>query len=626
MSFIGPGADLPTIYLPSEAAGIEVLAAHELQGLLQRMTGETLSLVSGERPRVPYIFLGTRDAFESYQDSSDGERPGELKSSEGFWMRMKEGRLDLVGGGPEGVLSAAYQFLECCGARWFEPGPQGALIPRCSQLDLSDAEQQSDPLFERRGLVNADSADAIDWMAKNRLNYLILEHGRFEESPSLFEQETAKRGIRLEILSHDLRRWVRPGDGVLDDPECRAQESDGRAGDGPTGPPRLCSSNEKVRKAVAEGLASFLEARPQVSGITLDLRHALRSCECRDCHRNRELDGREVPRVDGPTGQFQEKARTLSDGIWELFHALVARARELKPECRLRVFGTDESFHAPANARFRENEGCLLELSSRCYRHPLNATECLPNQCLWPALEKWTEQSRNEVVVYDRFDGPEEYLGMLFPAVRLLGTELLILHELGVSSVVTDGRWNRSTINAMNLWTFARQAWVGEGTVDSAFEDFFGRYYGSAARPIRDFFRVWHSRYLDIRGCFLGRGLDLLRLLGFHEFGEAQTHLESALSASEAEGPFQARVQREMAYFRLAGLVWGFLQSALRTASLRQAGLQDQAVAQDGLVEQRRAALLSYAATLDAGNHSAVEKVCRTWPIIINESLNPGSA
>jgi len=236
------------------------------------------------------------------------------------------------------------------------------------------------------------------------------------------------------------------------------------------------------------------------------------------------------------------------------------------------------------------------------------------------------QQAGDEVVVYDRFGGPEDYLGMLFPAVRLLGTELLILHELGVGSVVTDGQWNRSTINALNLWTFARQAWAGEGTVDSAFEDFFGRYYGSAAQPIRDFFRVWHSRYLDLRGCFLGRGLDLLRLLGFHEFGEAQAHLESALRASEAKEPFQERVQREMAYFRLAGLVWGFLQSTVRTASLRQAGLQDQAEAQEALVEQRRAALLSFAATLDGGNHSAAEKGSRSWPIIINESLNPGNA
>jgi hypothetical protein len=621
MNFTGAGADLPTIYLPSEASNIEMFAAQELQNCLQRMTGKTLPMVLGERPREPYLFVGTRDAFGAYHDPAETDELEKLRCPEAFWMRMKPNRLDMVGEAPAGALAAVYQFLECCGVRWFEPGPEGELLPRCSQLQFSDAEQRSEPLVGVRGLVNATSAEAVEWMARNRLNMLILEHSAFLNARDLLERETEKRGIGIEILSGCLSDWIGPGDGVFDDPACAAQTG-GRPGTRSKEHCALCSSNSKVREAAAQGIARFLEAHPRVRGISFNFGDDLRRCECESCQKSRELDPREVPRVDSLSGRFNGKARLISEGVWEIFGDLLNRLGDAARGRTLRIVGVEDSFYLPRNPKLPRNAGCLLQLKGRCYRHALNGTECLANQCLWQPLELWVKRAKGNIVIYDRFDGPEDYLGMLFPAARLLGADLLILHHLGVSAVVTDARWHRSTINSLNLWTFARQAWFGEGTVDAAFNDFFPRYYGSAAGPVRDFFRIWHSRWLDFRGCFLGRGMDILRLLGFDEFAEAQERLESALDASGTTRPFQARIQREMAFFQLASHVWSYLESVTRLASFRQAGLTEQAGAQERLVQQRRAALLSFASTLDGGSASYVEKASEVWPRVIQEAVN----
>lgn len=621
MSFIGPGNE-PRIYQTPDASPIEEFAAEELRAYLYRITGRTLAISTDQRPSEPHIFLGTTETFNARRGADETHAMEALQAPEAFRIKVGGGSLSLVGQGPAGVLAAVYQLLEYLGARWYEPGDRGEQVPKLERVELGKSERKVEPLLSTRGLVGVASREGIDWMGKNRLNCLVLPYATFRDVPDMVREETVKRGIRVEILSSALHDWVQAGDGILDDPECLALRNGARARRDGDAPPSLCGTSRKVREAAADGVLRFFEEHSWVEGIAFDFREDLGRCECRGCAKNRNLDNREVPAVNSETGEFRDKTPLMSDAAWDLFGAILSQLGSLKARKQIRLLGVGETFYAPRSTRFDKDAGCLLQLDARCYRHVLNSTECLPNQCLWHPLEMWTKRVKGHIVIYDHYGGPEDFVGMLFPAVRLLGTEILILYDLGVDGIVTDVRWDSSTLNALNLWTFAKQTWSGDGTVDPALDDFFPQYFGEASREMREYFRVWYFRWLGLEGCFLGRGMDILRLLGLKEFTAAQDLLETGMNAAKLNGSVRKRLRRESAFLHLSGHVWNFLHSVFRTASFHQSGIEDEDGGPEDLLEERRAALLSFADSLDQAGERAIRKAVEEWPAIITRALS----
>jgi hypothetical protein len=311
MSLIGAGAEPPIIFLIPDASQVEKFAAEELQSYLFRITGQSLT-IAHTKPDDSFIFVGTlQDHIETLGGFEIDEEES-IQAEDGFWMKIVDGQLCLVGVGPAGVLGAVYLLLEFLGARWYEPGPGGEFVPRLAGIDLGSAERQSEPMLRRRGLVDITTKEGIDWMGKNRLNYLLLPCSSFKTVSSWLEEETVKRAIDVEMLSTRLLDWVYPGDDTLEDPACRATVN----GQAPGESEHLCASNEKVRESVVNGIRNFLESHPYISGIAFDLIGDLSRCECKTCNRNLYLDRRQVARID-EDGKYNEKARCSSDTAWE---------------------------------------------------------------------------------------------------------------------------------------------------------------------------------------------------------------------------------------------------------------------------------------------------------------------
>lgn len=559
INLIGGGRDRPVICLAAGASPIEEFAAQELQTYLQKITGHTLKIVWTDHPSGAHLFLGTREKFESYSSRGKARRLEKLQRPESFWMLQEDGHLGFIGEGPPGVLAAVYQFLERLGARWFEPGAAGEDLPRLPEVGMKSFDYKVEPMLEKRGLSHVSSREDIDWMGKNRLNYLLLSVDGLRRNWETVIEETARRGITLEILSESLSDWIDGDAGIWDDPECRALVNGLRAEAAGGRPPSFCPSQQKVREATARGMVKFLKTCPLARGIILRLNEDIKRCECANCMKYRGESRRITPRLRYLPSFAQEPPASLSDALWDILQSIRPIVRSAHPSCTLRAFGVDETISAPKPSKMDKDMGAVLLLDGRCYRHILNSPECLTNHNLWQPLESWLKRPRGSLLVYDSYEGPENRVGTLYPKVRLMGTEVLILCDLGIDGMVTEGRWGGSLNNALRLWIFARQCWAGEGSIDVLLDDFFQRYYGPAAAAMRAYFRFWYLRWLDFRACFLGQGMSDLPMNGFQEFDRAKALILEAFEKPGLDEITRLRIEQEIAFLENARHSWSFL-------------------------------------------------------------------
>jgi len=588
MSLIGDGAESPIIFLMPAASQTEKFAAEELQSYLFRITGQSLTIAHA-KPEKSFVFLGTlRDHIEVLGGFEIDEEDS-VQAEDGFWMKIVDGQLCLIGVGPAGVLGAVYMLLEFLGARWYEPGPSGESIPRLAGIDLGTAERQAEPMLKKRGLVDVTTKEGIDWMGKNRLNYLLLPCSSFKIVSSWLEEETVKRAIHVEMLSTHLMDWVYPGDETLKDPACRATVEGQAHGQSE----HLCASNEKVRESVVNGIRNFLESHAYIKGITFDLFSDLSQCDCKTCTRNRFLDRRQVPQI-GEDGKYNEKAKCSSDTVWEFLADLDEDLSEAHPDKTFRILAAKETLYPPKSIEMPQASAAILRMDDRCFRYVLNSSDCLPNHCLWAPVDEWAKGSVEDLLVYDNFAGTDEFMGMMFPTVRLLSRELLMHYELGVDGVVSNASWKGSISNALNLWAFAKQAWTGESTVDAAMDDFFEGYFGPAASRMRRYFRVWYFRWLDFRGYFMGKSLDIARLMRHEDFENARNFLERAIRIEGISETILLRLRRELHTYQISVNIWRYFQSLLRYQHFQQAGLDTQLAEQMETVENIKKDLISY--------------------------------
>ena len=61
-------------------------------------------------------------------------------SPDGYILRGTQAGALLQAATSRGLLYAVYGLLKYLGARWFFPGPQGEVIPRLKNIDLSGLE------------------------------------------------------------------------------------------------------------------------------------------------------------------------------------------------------------------------------------------------------------------------------------------------------------------------------------------------------------------------------------------------------------------------------------------------------------------------------------------------------
>src|SRR6185436_5969528 len=113
-------------------------------------------------------------------------------------------------------------LIEQAGCSFFYPGENEEIVPKLSTVSISQGEHLYNPVLEHRGLalygLQANSIplgkDIISWMAKNKMNFILVSENRPSDSDgpahgSIWKEvsndllsELQKRGFIIEMSEH----------------------------------------------------------------------------------------------------------------------------------------------------------------------------------------------------------------------------------------------------------------------------------------------------------------------------------------------------------------------------------------------------------------------------------------
>ena len=234
-----PKATIVTAENPSKA---ELMAAQELQGYIQKISGAQLTIQTDKMDcQGNCILIGRTRLTPACGVTLTPADPGR----EGFCLKTSGRYLAVAGNDELGTLYAAYTLLEMFGVRWFMPGDIGEVVPRKSTIELPALDTKQKPDFVMRWVGGGE------WSLRNKCNKSPDDlSGGFKVYPGIYHAQKNLLPFEEYFAEH---------------PEYFALV-DGRRSDNEE--VKLCTSNPDVIREVAKNMAKRLDQNPGIDLIS----------------------------------------------------------------------------------------------------------------------------------------------------------------------------------------------------------------------------------------------------------------------------------------------------------------------------------------------------------------------
>ena len=208
----------------------------------------------------------------------------------------------LVSAEPRGLLYAVYTLLEKKGCSFFYPGEKEEIVPQNEKITFTPDTSIYNPILEHRGLtpygLNGTCTDIgrkfIDWMAKNRLNYILVSEDRpsdcngpahgiiWKEVSRELLPELQKRGFVIEMSEHCAPVFF-PRSLYKDHPDWAAMVNGVRKPGPPPYSGQMCYSNKAAVDYYATAIANYAAKHPEFHIIGTWPLDGGEYCECEQC-------------------------------------------------------------------------------------------------------------------------------------------------------------------------------------------------------------------------------------------------------------------------------------------------------------------------------------------------------
>lgn len=286
---IGKKGNIKAIVIPENSDPVIKFAARELQSYFEDITGDKIEIRESAADNGDHVIQ-----FTNEKDTS-------LKW-DGYKIEMAKGVIRLSANEPRALLFAAYTLLEKAGCSFFYPGKNEEIIPRKALIEIQPTSRIYNPILEHRGLAPyglqassvEDGRNFIDWMAKNRMNLILVSEDRPSDSNgpangSVWKEvntellpELQKRGFIIEMSEHCTPVFF-PRSLFKEHPTWFALNKGKRK----LGPPpysgQMCYSNKDAIEYYATALANYAKEHPEFHIIGTWPLDGGDYCECKDC-------------------------------------------------------------------------------------------------------------------------------------------------------------------------------------------------------------------------------------------------------------------------------------------------------------------------------------------------------
>jgi len=538
------------IVTPASPTFLEQFAATELQRYLEKISGVRLPVVKEDAAdkSIYSFFIGnTRKA------AAAGVKPSEsAMGRDGFALRSVPGGLVVLGRNDLGSVFGVYELLErYFDVRWFMPGDLGEHVPKRDVLEIGKINLVFKPSFRVRWVGDGE------WPLRQRMNAYVKAGDR-------------NVGINWKWHFHTFIKLIPPEKYYAEHPEYFAMVKGKRTvTDSKTHGNQLCTSNPAVIREVVKNLIATLDAEPEIEIITLSPNDGGGFCECEKC-----------TALDEPGRDwFAKYSRRLA-----IFNNEVAKpVKQKHPNVLIKVGAYAMYARPPLDKDYRPESNLFFQLCHLyfCHNHPLSSTACKegvtykpskefqPNQEFRKILDQWRKLSPH-LFIYEYYSiGGMARANLPWPLVHTIRSDIPYYRKCGVEGFYTqlsDTLWHRL---GLNYYLAAKLCWNADLNVDALLDDYFRKFYGLAAVPMRDYFMAMEQSMQDWNGCasYGLQGTTGMKVLGPKIFSPAvMAQMGTCLEQAERLAAGDETLAKRVA---MARQMYAETQEALKTIKAR---------------------------------------------------------
>lgn len=448
VTLVDNGAATAVLVLPPKPAEYETLAAKEIADYVGQISGTKLETVTAAdiaagkaqaKAAVP-IFIG--QAFLTGNQQATLQE----KSVEGkLLLDITPDAVNVAGVG-EGTLFAAFELLERLGVRWFMPGRLGTVVPNRKTLTLDLERTVQTPSFPARHF----QMGYPEWQRRLRCGGVQFPSAHGLPVPaSLFKTH----------------------------PEYFALVN-GRRYAGQT-----CVSNPDVVKMVTEATRDYFRKYPNERVIGMGPNDGAGFCQCENC---RALGG-------GDYDPFSGEPSTTDSYIW-LFNQVLAGIKDEFPDKKIGFYIYHTYMRPPVKQQPDPRITGALAPITLCRVHgPGNPLCAEAGYYQWLA----TEWGKLIPELWDRgYWSNLACPGLPFIMVHRLRTQIPVAKQAGITGwrVETFHHWGTEL---PTMYIAGKLMWNTDADVDALLDDFAVKFYGPAAKPMRQYVTLMDSALRD---------------------------------------------------------------------------------------------------------------------------------
>jgi hypothetical protein len=469
------GRPAAAIVTAASAGDNERLAAAELQKYLEKMSGAKLPIAADDAPPAGTLVLVGRsrltDAIPGLEIPSG--RTKDLRE-EGFVVRTCGGNLVLAGNDAEPYLGTRYavvELLHSLGVRWFLPGEIGEVVPRMTTVEVGPLNVLQRPDFPLRNFWEHARGDmgpqCAEWKVHNKMNPRAQDAFGVPGDGSITNYLPAE-----EFAAH---------------PDWFAAQADGtRAKDHP------CTTSEGMIQLVAERVKAGARAGRKVTSFApVD---GNPRCWCSRCAAiGNGFDGY------GSNDRDPVPESCASNEWFYFVNKILAEVGKEFPDHIIATNGyanRDVPPELPPEIEFNPSRTLTVMFANicACTIHAYDDPKCWQMQRQGQMVRQWCKLS-DKVWIYNYNYTMLVGKGTLTPMVHRLRRNIPLLKEWGLVGFHDQDESDWSLTGLTTRLVRARLEWDVKADVDAILEDFFSKWFGPAAGPMRDFYAALEDAF-----------------------------------------------------------------------------------------------------------------------------------
>ncbi len=472
---VGASGDTPLLLARAGEALVPIVvpdaanpsaAVKDLALYLGKMTGGEFALVSeADHQGGAAIHWGPAH-FRPNEADADRER---WVLSQVVQLYTDDEGLYITGGGADGCEFAVYAFLEdVCGARFFHPGALGLHMPDLPDLSVEDPNIHQVPSFLYRRM----------WPSSQ-----MPDRRMYNEWRRWFAR--SRQGGPGVAMGHNLFRIVPPE--LYDEhpeyfPMIAGVRVDPRSGMG--WQPELANPGV-VQLAVDKARARF-DARENTYSFSLSMNDSTGWSESPEAlaqdppeFRHTQTDGK-ARRMIGFANEVAEETSKTNPDRYLVFYAYKSTlVPPAAPACHPNVIASI----------------CHWGVGGDAFHPITSSAEISPNNVLYrEALEGW-DALTDKLIAREYWCSPYADPLLKSGVTPILFEDIPYYRDHGFIACSSEAEADWGNL-ALNHYIAARLMWNADLDPEELLNDYFAKYYGDAAEPMRDYFtRIWEVAY-----------------------------------------------------------------------------------------------------------------------------------